>query len=182
MQAVVYWQPETDPGTVILTATTPFAGQCPAHLPEIDPDSTRHDPQGLSLRIGLGAGSVRLLLIDGARPGIPLTALIPLDESCPDRIVALARLSQVLRDRPPTTDTRLTAQRRRRLRRMLQAVDGHMDGATYRDIADAIYGTSRVSADPWKTSALRDNVIALVRDGRALISGGYRALLRQRRR
>ena len=113
---------------------------------------------------------------------MPLTALISMDESCPDRIAALIRLSQLLWDRPPIADTRLTAQRRRRLRRMLQAADGHLAGATYRDIANAIYGPSRVATDSWKTSALRDSTIALVRDGRELIDGGYRSLLRQRRR
>lgn len=113
---------------------------------------------------------------------MPLAALVPIDESCTDRIAALIRLSQFLRDRPPVADERLTAQRRRRLRRMLQAVDGHLTGASYRDIANAIHGAQRVAADPWKTSALRDSTIALVRDGRALIDGGYRTLLRQRRK
>jgi hypothetical protein len=113
---------------------------------------------------------------------MPLAALVPIDETCSDRIAALMRLSQLLWDRPLIADTRLTAQRRRRLRGMLQAVDGHLAGATYRDIANAIYGPSRVASDPWKTSALRDSTIALVKDGRALIDGGYRTLLRQRRR
>lgn len=151
-------------------------------FPEIDEVTTRHDPEGLSLRIGHGAASAKLLLLEGAHPGMPLAALIPMDESCPDRIAALIRLSQLLRNRPLIADTRLTAQRRRRLRRMLQAVDGHLAGATYRDIANAIYGPSRVATDSWKTTALRDSTIALVRDGRALVDGGYRTLLRQRRR
>jgi hypothetical protein len=182
LQAVIYWQPEIDPCTVVLTARPSFSEQGHTPFPEIDQVTTRYDPDGLSLRIGHGASSVRLLMIDGARPEMPLAALIPMDESCPDRIAALRRLSQLLWDRTPIADTRLTAQRRRRLRRMLQAVDGHMDGATYREIANAIYGQSRVASDPWKTSALRDSTIALVRDGRALIDGGYRTLLRQRRR
>lgn len=151
-------------------------------MPEVDKDSARHDPTGLNLRIGVGAALVRLLLIDGAQPGMPLTALIPLDESCSERIAALTRLSQVVKGHLPTADTRLTLQRRLRLRRMLQAVDGQMAGATYRDIANAIYGESRVAKDTWKTSSLRDSVIALVRDGRALTNGGYRSLLRQRKR
>ena len=65
---------------------------------------------------------------------------------------------------------------------MLQAIDGHIDGASYRDIGKVLYGTSRIATEAWKTSALRDSTISLVRDGRAMINGGYRSLLRQRRR
>lgn len=65
---------------------------------------------------------------------------------------------------------------------MLQAVDGRMSGASYREIADAIFGAARVADDPWKTSPLRDATIDLVKDGLSLIAGGYRRLLRRRRR
>ncbi|WP_258045648.1 DUF2285 domain-containing protein [Mesorhizobium sp. NBSH29] len=148
----------------------------------MDENATRHDRQGLSLRIAHDFESVRLLLIDGAGLGNPLAAVIPFDENCFDRIEALTRLLRILHGRPQTADTRLTAQRRRRLRRMLQAVDGHQTGATYREIANVIFGPSRVSAEPWKTSAIRDATIALVKDGRGLINGGYRDLLLKRRR
>ncbi|CAL8980541.1 hypothetical protein RHODGE_RHODGE_01379 [Rhodoplanes serenus] len=65
---------------------------------------------------------------------------------------------------------------------MLQAVDGHNEGASYREIAEAIFGPARISEMPWKTSPLRDVTIDLVKDGLSLIDGGYRALLRRRRR
>jgi len=65
---------------------------------------------------------------------------------------------------------------------MLQAVDGRAAGASYREIAEAIYGAPRVASDPWKTSALRDATIDLVKDGLSLIAGDYRRLLRHRRR
>ena len=65
---------------------------------------------------------------------------------------------------------------------MLQAVDGHHEGASYREIAERIFGAERVANAPWKTSAIRDATIDLVKDGVALIAGGYRALLRRRRR
>ena len=65
---------------------------------------------------------------------------------------------------------------------MLQAVDGRMNGATYREIAGVIYGVSRVASDPWKSSALRDATMDLVKDAFAMIAGGYRVLLRHRRR
>jgi hypothetical protein len=65
---------------------------------------------------------------------------------------------------------------------MIQAVDGHTNGATYREIAVALFGAARVADTPWKTSALRDATIDLVRDGLSLVAGGYRSLLRRRRR
>jgi hypothetical protein len=64
---------------------------------------------------------------------------------------------------------------------MLQATDGHRSGATYREIAEVIYGIERIRAEHWKTSALRDSVIGLVENGLAMIAGGYRQLLRHRR-
>lgn len=65
---------------------------------------------------------------------------------------------------------------------MLQAIDGRANGATYREIADVLFGKDRVAADPWKSSALRDATMDLVKDGLAMIAGGYRTLLRHRRR
>lgn len=76
----------------------------------------------------------------------------------------------------------MTAEQRRRFRLKLRAADGHMNGATYREIAAAIYGEGRVESDPWKTSPLRDAAIAFVEGGLALINGGYLKLLRHRRR
>ncbi|MCY1302836.1 hypothetical protein D9M70_525180 [compost metagenome] len=65
---------------------------------------------------------------------------------------------------------------------MLQAVDGRANSASYREIASVIYGRERVASEPWKTSALRDATMDLVKDGLAMIVGGYRNLLRHRRR
>lgn len=99
-----------------------------------------------------------------------------------DRVHALTRLWRDSRGVEPPADTRITAQRRRRLRLMMQAVDGRSHGASYREIAIAIYGHHRVAAEPWKTSSLRDAVIGLVEGGNAMIAGGYLDLLRHRRR
>lgn len=54
-----------------------------------------------------------------------------------------------------------------------------MAGASYRDIAESLFGSQRVGEEPWKTSPLRDSTIRLVRGGVALMRGGYRKFLRR---
>lgn len=68
--------------------------------------------------------------------------------------------------------------RERRLRTVLQALDGDLAGAGYRDIAVALVGRARVDAD-WGDPGghLRDHVRRAVSRGRALMNRGYRQLL-----
>jgi hypothetical protein len=126
--------------------------------------------------------SCQVVIVHGANVDGKLSALIPLDGNTLGRIEALARFYSAQLERAIPTDTRLTSQQRRRLRFMLQAIDGRINTATYREIANAIYGASRVADMPWKTSPLRDSAIASVRDGIAMVGGGYKQLLRHRRR
>ena len=108
-----------------------------------------------------------------------LAALVILDRHGSERLEAVARLLASSKGTPQ--DRRLTPQRCRRLRQALRALDGHGTGAAYRAIAEALFGLRRIAAFPWKTSPLRDTTIRLVRDGLALLRGGYRRLLRRRR-
>ena len=69
--------------------------------------------------------------------------------------------------------------RQRRLRVVLQALDGSLCPACHRDIAIALYGAERVRStwtDP--RAHLRDTVRRAVRSGNALMNGGYLRLLR----
>ena len=145
--------------------------------------AARADEQGVHFRHDPGDGQVlHLLRLADVAGGEPLAALVPLDPDGLDRLEAVQRLLKSLLGRAVPPDTRLTSQQRRRIRHMLQAVDGRMNGATYREIAGVIYGVSRVASDPWKSSALRDATMDLVKDAFAMIAGGYRVLLRHRRR
>lgn len=101
---------------------------------------------------------------------------MPLDASAPARLRALSRLLRHLDGDPPPPDP-ITAQRRHRLKAMLRALDGRASGAAHREIAAALWGDDRVAAQPWKTSSLRDATLRLVRDGGAMVAGGYVALL-----
>ncbi|RUV55965.1 DUF2285 domain-containing protein [Mesorhizobium sp. M5C.F.Ca.IN.020.14.1.1] len=123
---------------------------------------------------------MRLVRLPGATAGTPLAALVPLDGDGHDRIAAIDRLLRALQGRAIPDDRRLTFQQKRRHGRMLQATDGRMNGASYRQIAGAIFGADRVAAESWKTSALRASVIGLVQGGRIMIAGGYWQLLRHR--
>jgi hypothetical protein len=57
----------------------------------------------------------------------------------------------------------------------LIALDGHLDGRSYRDIAEVIYGKDRVGAS-WTadTQWMKSKVRRAVERGIALMNGGYR--------
>nr|WP_181178459.1 DUF2285 domain-containing protein [Mesorhizobium sp. B4-1-3] len=129
-----------------------------------------------------GRAVTQLLFLPGSDAHDQLAALIPLDAQTLGRIEALTRFWRSWQGRAVPPDTRMTLQQRRRFRLMMQAADGRSNGASYRDIAIALYGLGRVAADPWKTSALRDAVIGLVEGATSLIGGGYLQILRHRRR
>lgn len=183
----VFWGIDANPGTILLTQTpepvamvAPVASVKPTATPPIavSADNSRLSTEGQYVVSGKRRDGIPAVLLDGANTNAPLSALIPLDGDLPDRIAALLRFWTSLQSPPPPADPRLTAQRRSRIRNMMQASDGWTLGAHYREIAIAMFGASRVSSDVWKTSSLRDTTIRLVRDGRALIDGGYRSLLR----
>nr|WP_207621331.1 MULTISPECIES: DUF2285 domain-containing protein [Chelativorans] len=137
---------------------------------------------GLHLRYRGPGADIQLLVLGGTSPGAPLAALVLLDADALDRLAEIERFWRALIGRPLPADRRLTVQQRRKLRLMLQAVDGRAEQASLREIAEVLFGPSRIAEHPWKTSPWRGRVNRLVRDGRAMISGGYRRLLRQRRR
>ena len=64
----------------------------------------------------------------------------------------------------------------------LRALDARIDGATYRMIAEGLFGAKRIPERAWKTDDLRNRTIRLVKTGVALMHGGYRELLRLSRR
>jgi hypothetical protein len=175
----IFWSPLRDPAVLL------FAQRPDILPPEPAPSFGETDlggdtPEGRYAFYG--AASSQYLILSDTAPHGALAALIPLDADTFGRIEALSRFWRACEGRSLPPDTRMTADQRRRLRLKLQAVDGRMNGASYREIAIAIYGEGRVAAGPWKTSPLRDTVIGLVEGGFAMIGGGYLQLLRHRRR
>jgi hypothetical protein len=119
-------------------------------------------------------------LIGGARVSDPAAVIVPLDANFPARAAAAARLWRVaMSRRSHRSSDPISSQRRQRFALILRALNAHQCGETYRDIARALFGATRVPAgSAWKTHDIRDRTIRLVRTGLRLMRGGYLDLLR----
>lgn len=181
-KARIVWLPEEDTSAI-------FLGPAPSDLaldaelqPTIDAAHRIGDDDEDVLLYDLGNGQHIQLVHEAAAPaGTPLAAIIPLNREGFDRLESVSRLLASLHGRVIPPDTRLTAQQRMRSRRMLQCFDGHRDGATQQEIAQVVFHTAPLDRHEWQESSARHSVKSLLRDARATIAGGYRALLRHRR-
>ena len=148
----------------------------PTILPE---GTTRSAQDGLHHLLGVG-GQRRLQVLQSDPDIDALVAIVPLDLDGFARLNAIYRLLAQLHGRAIPADKRLTRQKRLRAKRMLQAFDGRVVGASQREIAEVVFRLSRVSRDEWQSAPERFAVMALLRDARNMVEGGYRALLRSR--
>lgn len=115
--------------------------------------------------------------------GTYYAAELPLDRDFEARAHAATRLWRAMNGRAPgPAFHRLSKQRRERLCAALRAVAAYFAGATYRSIAEALFGERRIPDRAWKTHDLRSRTIRLVQSGLAFVRGGYRKLLRPGRR
>lgn len=182
-QATVFWRADVLPTVVPLApAPTSFAGARPIDFGELGDVKERAGPDGRHAIIRTDSGELRIWAPDNRREQ-PLAFALPLDDELPIRVKAAlrlwARIVHLRSDRGPPP-LALTRQRHDRLMLMLRALDGHLADASYRDIADVLFGARRLEHEPWKTSSVRDTTIRLVRGGLALMRAGYRKLLRGR--
>jgi hypothetical protein len=107
-----------------------------------------------------------------------VTAVLPLDALFDVRMKVARRLWLAANGRNPGKDrAALPKTRRDRLVKALRALDGRLEGAPYREIAQVLYGAHRLPERGWKTHDLRDRTIALCDLGFHLMQGGYRQLL-----
>ena len=126
--------------------------------------------------VGQGPYRIRVSVVGPTSANRSVAILLPLDADFPERLASLHKLWCLLIERP-MLDTRLTAQKRQRLKQMIRAFDGKSEGASTKDIATALYGLKRVKSELWSSSALRYSILRLLRDGEKLVDGGYRDLL-----
>jgi len=125
----------------------------------------------------------RLWLREPPAINFAYAAELPFDENFEIRAHAARRLWRMLNGRPAgPAFHELSPQRRQRLALALCALDGRIEGNSYRVIAEGLFGAKRIPERAWKTHDLRNRTIRLVQTGYAMMRGGYRELLRQVRR
>ena len=181
-EARIVWLPEDDTSAVFLRPAPRRLVTDSDPQPAFDAAYRIADDDEDVLLYDLGDGQRLQLVVETAAPvGKPLAAVIPLNREGFDRLESLYRLLAALHSRTIPPDTRLTAQQRLRLRRMLQCFDGYRDGATQREIAQVVFHIAQLDRQAWQDASARHAIKTLLRDARAMIAGGYRALLRHRR-
>jgi hypothetical protein len=183
--ARVVWQPDLYSGVLSMTALAADkrgddkcfclnAVRCPSLL-FLRPGDRQHvvflgEGRGLQLAVqGASLMNPVRLLIDaapGARAACLQTGLLK----------CFNDLSSEGRMKPRYSLRKIAA---RRLKTVLQALDGAMSGASHREIAIGIYGQERVAAD-WNDPKenLKDHIRKTIRRGFRLMNGGYRSFLR----
>lgn len=179
----VFWSPLEDTSTVLLAPTPDGLIHFSDFRAQLTGQVMRTDELGTHVLFELGTQRRTQLLCHGhsERAGA-LAALVPLGLEGFDRLEALYRFLAALHRRRVPPDSRLTPQQRARARRMLQAWDGSRHGAAQQDIARVVLRQEPLARDDWQAASTRFVVMALLREARAMIAGGYRKLLRHRRR
>ena len=178
-KARALWDPRIDPSVVVLQRVPEVLSGAvePTILPE---GTTRYAHDGLHHLLDAGL-QVRLQLLQEDPDAEALVAIVPLDQHGFARLNAIYRLLAQLHGRTIPADKRLTRQKRLRAKRMLQAFDGRVVGASQREIAEVIFRLSRVSRNEWQSAPERFAVMALLRDARKMVDGGYLRLLHPRK-
>nr|WP_247436138.1 DUF2285 domain-containing protein [Bradyrhizobium sp. 139] len=148
-------------------------------LADLAPGSIRQASDGWHTVLRIQGAQHHLWLKEAPQLGVTYAAELALDADFEVRANASHRLWRAVNGHSPGPPFhRLSAQRRERLSLALRALDGHMEGASYRVIAEVLFGRKRIPERSWKTHELRSQTIRLVQAGLALMRGGYRALLR----
>jgi hypothetical protein len=180
----IFWSPEVLP-TVLRAAAatwTTFSRPCRLDLGKLSGADLRQASDGWHAVVRLRGEAHRLWLQELPAKGTPIVLELLLDADFDLQSDAAHRLWSAL-ERPAlrVPHSEVTLQRRHRLILAMRALDGRIEGNSYRTIAENLFGTTRMPERGWKTHDLRNRTIRLVQTGTVLMRGGYLALLRRKR-
>jgi hypothetical protein len=181
----VFWAPEVLPTVLSLSASSSQASGQPIalDLTRLSPDELRQNADGWHAVLRFRGATHRVWMKELPAAGASQAIELPLDASFELRAQAARSLWRTLSGRSPSLPpSGFSKQRRRRFALVLRALDGSNEGKNYRAIAEGLFGKERVPQHAWKTDDLRNRTIRLVQRGLALMRGGYRELLRPKRK
>lgn len=136
-----------------------------------------HDGNRLALKVCRCGRSWHLHIADALDAGMPFSFAIAPDDRASARLREAHEMLAVIAGQRADLVGWLGATEPIITMQSLQALDGHLAGASERDIAIAIFG-ARMVMEKWHgDSELRAKVRYLIRRGRNLMNGGYRSLL-----
>jgi len=152
-------------------------------LTRLSPAELRLNTDGWHVVLRFGGATHRLWMKKLPVAGVSQAIELPIDTSFELRAQAAQSLWRALSGRSPCRSLAHHApHRRQRMTLVLRALDGRNEGKTYRTIAEGLFGKKKIPERAWKTHDLRNRTIRLVQRGLALMRGGYRELLRPRRK
>ena len=173
----IYWTPQAAPAVLRLTTVAAellASGSLGRNL--FDAAALRQAGDGLHAVWSLGGGEVQACL-DEPASAEAFAVIIPVDAALELRTLTVIRLWRVLnRLAPGPEPVPLSAARRARLVQMLRVLDGRRDGASLRDMAEALF-RQRIAGRAWQGSSLHARTKRLVQGGLVMMQGGYRDLL-----
>ena len=178
----IFWAPEVLP-TVLRVGwrAAEYSRPYDADVGELSSADLRRASDGWHAVLRLAGGTHRLWLQRLPARSARIVVEIPLDTDFDLQARAAYRLwSAIGRRTLAGPHSSLPFQRRQRLTLAIRALDGHIEGNSYRTIAEGLFGASRIPERSWKTHDVRNRTIRLVQTGLSLMRGGYRALLRRR--
>lgn len=179
----IFWAPEVLPTIIPIVKSTAASNGNTLGLAEMSAGEFRQASDGWHVLLRIRGLEHRLWLREPLVAGSSYAAELPLDVDFEIRAHAARRLWRALNGRATgPAFHELSPQRKQRLALALRALDASVDGNSYREIAEVLFGAKRIPERSWKTHDLRNRTIRLVQSGFVLMRGGYRELLRQTRR
>ena len=160
---------------------TTFSRPCHLELSKLSRADLRQASDGWHAVVRLRGETHRLWLQELPAKGAPIVLELLLDADFDLRSDAAHRLWSALAQPALRAPSAMTLQRRQRLILALRALDGRIEGNSYRAIAENLFGRARIPERGWKTHDLRNRTIRLVHTGISLMRGDYLALLHRKR-
>lgn len=160
------------PAAVCYLAEVPDESIPSFNLEHVALDAVRVDENVIVLRLKSGPS----LVLDARNLKSVVGVLLPLDENWSTRIAAAQHVREHLLGRGETKDP-LTRQQRARILSACRLLDARASKASYRTIAQHVFGPAQVDQEPWKTSSIKARIARLSAHGTHLIDSGYRSLL-----